>query len=186
MPDMLARFRQHPKIARDLLAHIPRLEDVAEMIAGQLNPVDPADAAIPITRRDAVRLGSQILRVAIEFDHALGLGATRAEVILRLRRQPAEFDPAIVASLAGIETAPIAFQPCQMPIDQLKVGMILQEDLRNANGLLLMATGHELTWPMLMRLRNMLPSSERRQMIRVLAPQGDTEPVAETSSVRTL
>jgi CheY-like chemotaxis protein len=186
MPDMLARFRQHPKIARDLLAHIPRLEDVAEMIAGQLNPVDPADAAIPITRRDAVRLGSQILRVAIEFDHALGLGATRAEVILRLRRQPAEFDPAIVASLAGIETAPIAFQPCQMPIDQLKVGMILQEDLRNANGLLLMATGHELTWPMLMRLRNMLPSSERRQMIRVLAPQGDTELVAETSSVRTL
>ena len=51
------------------------------------------------------------------------------------------------------------------------VGMVLQEDLRRANGMLIMAANHELTWPMLLRLRSMLGQVERRRMIRVLAPK---------------
>ena len=57
--------------------------------------------------------------------------------------------------------------------------MVLQEDLRSANGLLLMASSHDLTWPMLLRLRNMLPDTERRQVIRVLAPQTDRTHTAD-------
>jgi CheY-like chemotaxis protein len=174
-PEMRAQFQQHPKIARDLLVNVPRLEDVAEMIACQLNPVDAADADVPIARRHTVRLGGQILRVAMEFDHAICLGSTRLEALASMLQQPREFDAAIVASLSDVVPTAMALQPRQVPIDDLKVGMILQEDLRNANGLLLMASGHELTLPMLTRLRNMLASNERRKVIRVLAPHTDTE-----------
>jgi response regulator RpfG family c-di-GMP phosphodiesterase len=181
-PDMRAQFQLHPRIARDLLVNVPRLEEVAEMIGCQLNPADPADAGVPIDKRDAVRLGGQILHVAMAFDHAICVGSTRPEALAGMLHQPREFDPAIVASLAGVVPAAIALQPRQLPIDDLNVGMVLQEDLRNANGLLLMSSGHELTLPMLTRLRNMLPSNERRQMIRVLTPRADTDAQLPASS----
>ena len=66
----------HPAAARDLLANIPRLEQVAAIVGRQREPYDPADAAMPLPARDAVKLGAQVLRVAIEFDAGMCGGLT--------------------------------------------------------------------------------------------------------------
>ena len=71
------RFRMHPSIAFEFLKKIPRLENVALMIAAQQNPAeykfphgDPLESV-------AAKLGAEILSVAIDFDQMLMTRITR-------------------------------------------------------------------------------------------------------------
>jgi hypothetical protein len=50
------------------------------------------------------------------------------------------------------------------------VGMILDEDLRNSYGLLLMPKGQEITAPVAMRLKS-FAAQDLRQRTRVLVPR---------------
>ena len=80
----------HPAAARDLLANIPRLERVAAMVGGQRDPYDAEDAGLPIGQRDPVKVGAQILRVAIEFDAGMCAGLSPADALSRLRLRPGQ------------------------------------------------------------------------------------------------
>jgi len=60
----IARFSAHPQLARDLLAHIPRLEPVAWMIGQQL----AKDGEYSGADADAINQGAKILRLAVAFD----------------------------------------------------------------------------------------------------------------------
>ncbi|HLQ76805.1 MAG TPA: HD domain-containing phosphohydrolase, partial [Terriglobia bacterium] len=63
--DQEVRFAEHPLVARQLLQHIPRLEEVAAMVGRQREPFD-SQTRVPIVERDAETLGAQILKVCIE------------------------------------------------------------------------------------------------------------------------
>lgn len=169
-PRTISQHRQtHPAAARDLLANIPRLGRVAAIVGGQRDAYDPADAHVPLAQRDPVKLGAQVLRAAIEFDAGLCGGLSPAEALSRLRMRRDFYDPRVVHSLADITIPAMAYVPRRLPVADLQSGMVLDQDVRNETGLLLVSRGHEVTLPLLLRLRSLVASGAIAAQLRVLA-----------------
>ena len=80
-PEHEKRYSQHPQIAHDLLARIPRLELVADMILQQKEvPRDLSRTLSPAA--ESVLRGAQMLKVSLAFDNLLstGIGTTRGPI----------------------------------------------------------------------------------------------------------
>lgn len=134
----------HPEIAAGLLAHIPRLKEVAAMVGAQQAPPTPE-----------VPLGARILRAALDYDMELrrGLAPTRAVALLRSR--PDRYDPAVLDALAdGLAAASDA--PMRgVPVAELRPGMVLARDLVDAKGAPLLLAGQQVSEASISRLRNL-------------------------------
>jgi CheY-like chemotaxis protein len=169
-PRVISQHRQtHPAAARDLLANIPRLGQVAAIVGAQRDAYDPADGRIPLVQRDPVKLGAQVLRSAIEFDAGMCGGLSPSEALSRLRMRRDFYDPRVVEALTDIDIPAIAYVPRRLPVADLQSGMLLDQDVRNHTGLLLVSRGHEVTLPLLIRLRSLVSSGAIAAQLRVLA-----------------
>jgi len=162
----------HASVGYELLKNIPRLDIVAGIIARQQDPIDPADAKVPLIDRDPTRRGGNVLRVAIEFDAAVLAGVAREVALIRMRDRPSDFDRTVVDSMRTAELPEHTFEGRTETMAHLRVGMILDEDLRNASGLLIMPRGLEITRPLLLRLGATRSDEELRRVVHVLAPRG--------------
>ena len=162
----------HPSVGYELLKNIPRLDAVAGIIARQQDPIDPADAKVSLIDQDPTRRGGYVLRVAIEFDASIVSGVGREVTLIRMRNRPADFARTVVDSMRNAELPEHTFEARTEAIADLRVGMILDEDLRNASGLLIMPRGLEITRPLLLRLRATRSDEELRRVVQVLAPRG--------------
>jgi response regulator RpfG family c-di-GMP phosphodiesterase len=96
-------FSTHPQVAKDLLINIPRLELVAQMIAGQLRPSPERIWADDQEAADAVYMGAHMLKVVIAFDRLTSQGMSPRAAVAGLRKRPDEYLPEIVDALPGIE-----------------------------------------------------------------------------------
>ena len=149
-----ARFEAHPNVARDLLANVRRLEPVAWMISQQLVRGTPQKAPqLPEMPEELLAFGAKMLKVAVAFDHLRTKNLTNDEAVLRLRYR-AEFDRELVDALADMKYEEPKMELRKVPISTLTVGMILQQDVRNHAGVLMVAKGQEVTRPLLLRLEH--------------------------------
>jgi CheY-like chemotaxis protein len=176
-----AALQDHPAVTQALLKHIPRFEGVAAMIAAQRDPVDPRDVGVPLASRDEIRLGGQMLRVAMEFDIGLAAGHGRSGALARLTHRPGEFEPELVRSLNDVLLPSLTFEPRKIALGSLKAGMVLDEDLRSERGLLLMSRGQEITGSILTRLHSVAPKAWFASKLRVLTPRLDDGNPADRS-----
>jgi len=149
------RVASHPQIAHDLLVRIPRLEVVAAIVLnqGRQRYVTDEERAPIETRRPAV-LGSQIVRVALEFDRLLLQGVGRSQARAALAKRTEEFDPALVRALESFSATASVCDVKRLVFNQLDVGMVLEEDLRTHGGVLVAPKGYTITLPMIHRLRD--------------------------------
>jgi FixJ family two-component response regulator len=153
------RFEAHPNVARDLLANIRRLEPVAWMISQQLIRESPQDGPhVPELPASLLAIGAKMLRVAVAFDNLRMRGVSNEEAVIRLRYR-SEFDRDLVDALADMKSDESKMELRKVPISMLTVGMILQQNVRNHDGLLVVAKGQEVTRPLLIRLEHF---SDRR------------------------
>jgi response regulator RpfG family c-di-GMP phosphodiesterase len=141
----------HPAIGSRLLKHIPRLELVAEMVAQQQQSVPRIDFEGRLDNTQRSMLGGQILKVAIAFDHLLEQGVDEKAAIKTLKENPAAYDPVLVETLA-IGTLHQKLEVMTLPISDLKPGLILDQPVQTAAGMLLIAKGQTLSQAVLMRL----------------------------------
>lgn len=175
-------LEDHPAVAQALLKHIPRFEGVAAIIAAQRAPVDPQDVGVPVVDRDEIRLGGQMLRVAMEFDIGLSAGLGRSGALARLTHRPGEFEPELVRCLNDVLLPSLTFEPRTIALGSLKAGMVLDEDLRSERGLLLMSRGQEITGSMLTRLHSVAPKAWFASKLRVLTPRLTERPGSPESA----
>ncbi len=61
-------FAMHPSIASDLLSHIPRMKQIAEIIAHQDKHFDGSGNPKDTLQGEAIPLGARILKVVLDFD----------------------------------------------------------------------------------------------------------------------
>jgi CheY-like chemotaxis protein len=150
-----ARFAAHPNVARDLLVNIRRLEPVAWMISQQLTQGVPQNPPqVPELPAEVLTFGAKMLRVAVAFDNLKMKGMSSDEAILQLRHRPNDFDCELVDALTDMKSEEARMELRKVPISTLTTGMILQQDVRNRAGLLVVAKGQEVTRPLLARLQN--------------------------------
>jgi response regulator RpfG family c-di-GMP phosphodiesterase len=155
---MVARM---PAVTEQLLAHIPRLESVREMLAASARP--PQKAA---PGKEFVELAAQILRVATEVDELEQRGHRDAAVVDALRARPGMFDPRVIDALAAGEARVIEIK--ELKAKELKVGMVFAEDAMMSGGSLLAPRGYEISVSFLERTRN-FPLGAIREPLKVVA-----------------
>jgi hypothetical protein len=69
----------------------------------------------------------------------------------------------------------------EISIREMSAGMILDQDLRSANGTLLVARNQEISYPLLVRIRNLNQKSPILEKIRVKIIESTALPSLETT-----
>ena len=173
----------HPSISYELLSRIPRLEMVASMIAGQ-----QGQSAGKVHRSHAiepVELGAHMLRIAVEFDQLLLRGDSFDDAVRRMKNRPADYYPAAIAALESMSQESISYVTKEISIREISTGMILDEDLRTPDGNLMAARNQEISYPLLVRVRNMNQKSPIYRKIRVRISPGE-EPAYQEAKEQTV
>jgi response regulator RpfG family c-di-GMP phosphodiesterase len=150
-----ARYDTHAGVAAQLLSNIPRLEAVARMIAKQDSAPPYSSAGVDL-KQDPVALGAQILRVAVAYDQLLSGGTSHEESLTRLRSRDKQLAAVVVNALANLELDAQRMEARKCLVSELENEMVLQEDVRTASGMLLVAKGTQISYALLARMRNFL------------------------------
>jgi response regulator RpfG family c-di-GMP phosphodiesterase len=160
-------FESHPSVGYRLVANIPRLEPVARMIQGQKTPFsqDGSDDS------STIALGAQMLKVALDFDERLIRGMSPKAAVADMRQRAGEYNPRLLAALASLQLSGGDKGLRTVFVRELRTGMILDEDVRGKNGLLLVAKGQEVTYPVLEFLRSFSKGIGVVEPFRVLVPR---------------
>ena len=145
-PEQAAVLDRHPSVAGDLLQKIPRLNTVAEIVRHQHGTARSTDRV--------VTLGARMLAAALAYDELIALGATGAQAMAALRKEPDKYDKGVLAALSSAGSALGEMTTRVVPVTQIRVGMVLQEDVRSRDDNLIVSRGHQVTEGSLRRLRS--------------------------------
>jgi FixJ family two-component response regulator len=144
---MLARL---PALADSLLARIPRLEAVREIVRHQLptdrNPVKPLAPDAPE--------GARLLQAVREYDALVwrGMPGDLAIAALSARKIHDREMLLALAEVGGMRLPNEAVR--EIDVDELAIGHELADDLHSAKGLLLVGRGQIITERLLIRVHN--------------------------------
>lgn len=147
-------FRAHPSVGRKLLENIPRLESVARMIANQQQPMVSFGSSDRTKEKDAIGLGAQMLKIALDFDDGLNRGMSVKSVLAEMRNRPDEYNQRLLAALNEIEIEDPDRIVKSVFVRELTTSMIIDEDVRGNGGVMLVARGQEVSEFVVQFLRN--------------------------------
>jgi response regulator RpfG family c-di-GMP phosphodiesterase len=166
-----ARFNAHPAAARDLLVSVPRLEAVAWMIGEQLErEISQNPPHVATLSSDVVVMGAKMLKLAVAFDALRMQAISNDEAIARLRSRPAEFEDKLLDAMMSLKAEGSKMISRKISVTKLTPGMILQQEIRTTNGLLIVAKGQEITRPLVARLLNFSEAGMIEAEILALIP----------------
>src|SRR5581483_11095924 len=160
-------FRSHPSIGCSLVAKIPRLGVVGEIIRNQMIPHrDLRDPNIP----DVVAVGAQMLMIAIYFDETLSRGGFAESALKVMGDRPEVYQPSLVAAIKTAEISAVELAVKTVNLRDLQPRMVLHEDISAKNGLFLVAKGHVVSEALIARLQNFARTLGINEPVTVLAP----------------
>jgi len=169
-PEEKRLFERHPFIASNLIAHIPRLGEVAEIVSLQEKRFDGSGFPEGPLEGEDIPIGARILKACLDFDTLQGRGMSAEEALETMRRRKGWYDPAVLAALDGVVHAQGRYILRAVGIDGLFPGMILAENVVGRDGTLLLAKGRELTRPTVERLLGVAQAYGLAEPIRVFIP----------------
>jgi response regulator RpfG family c-di-GMP phosphodiesterase len=147
-------YESHPEVAGKLLAQIPRLEDVAGMVAGQLKAPAKELATGNAETWKPQAIGAAILWTAVRFDLLVNQGRTPQAAAQQIRQLVPHLPQAITDAM--IKT-PVATggrrESRKVTVSNLSIGMILEGEVLSTKGIRLVPKGAEITGSLLGRLR---------------------------------
>ena len=154
-PEEQARYDSHPEVARNLLENIPRMEPIAWLIAHQNRPTT-VDSDIADREMADMRLGADLLQVAIGFDDLIRKGRSRVEAANLLMKQYRHVDQKVLFSLVELDPEKDETHGEKCSISNLSAGMVLAEDIYSKTGALVVTRGQEVTTTLILKLKSLL------------------------------
>jgi response regulator RpfG family c-di-GMP phosphodiesterase len=161
-------YASHPLAGSQLLAHIPRLEPVARIIAQQLRTEAPKPGWTEVEMN--IRRAAQMLQVAVKLDQLTSRGLRVPEAIAEMKRPPCLHPADLLAALETFARDEAVGVEMSVMVSQLEPGMSFAEDVKGCNGELLVPKGREANMPVIVRLRSYDTSIGVDQPFRVLVP----------------
>ena len=168
-PEEEQHYAMHPTVAHDLLRNIPRLEPIAWMIAHQNKSIS-VEGDVADREMADMRLGAEILQAALAFDEFLGRGFSRTEAAHNAARQFKGLDPRIFRALVELEPEKQDRETRLCRLDELTTGMILDQEVRAADGTLVVSVGQEVTMPLLLKLKSFQEKGALEDKVRIFVP----------------
>ncbi len=165
-------YEKHPRVAASLLQRIPRLEEVAAMVAKQNDPLGEAEK----TRSDPVLLGSQLIRLASALDQKIAKEKDPRDALEELRKEGEGF-PSFLLEAAGKIEAKGGFKTTTrlVGLKDLRASMVLDENVYAQNGILLAPKGQEVNVAVIERLRGFAGGVGIKEPFRVIVESESEE-----------
>jgi response regulator RpfG family c-di-GMP phosphodiesterase len=158
-----------PEIAERLVAHIPRLEPVREILRHQHTRWDGENSPTPSIRGDAIPLGARLLSVALDFDRLEAQGMERALALDTLTGRTGWYDPTVLSAFTEVMGTRTGANVREMRLSEVTPGMIFVNDVFE-DELLLVARGQEVTESLVGRVQHHWASFASSVMVRVILP----------------
>ncbi|MCK5547509.1 MAG: response regulator, partial [Thermoplasmata archaeon] len=162
-------FSSHPQIAERLLANIPRLERIASIIKGQREPFSAHNEEEQLSKQRMTTVGSELLKIALDFDELISRGLSHESAITALRKREGEYNPNMITTLEKYEIDEIEQRGHieNVGIADLKIGMIIDEDVLSNSGAPVLRKGQEVTSLLIERLHNFAEGVGIREPFRI-------------------
>jgi ActR/RegA family two-component response regulator len=157
-PEEKEIYRSYPENGAKLIANIPRLGSVAELIRDQRKIVDGATRASQ---------PAKILNIALEYLE-LESATSPHNAISVISAKEYVYGKDLISALEASVDTKAGYIPNSLKISQLKEHMILDEDVLTVDNLLLVKKGQELSEIIIMRLVNYGKSCGVKEPIKVL------------------
>ena len=166
-------YHRHPQVGRDLIARIPRLEGVAEIIGHQNRRIsDDIGANARTDQTDAATFGARILKVVLDFDKLLEARNLPHAICHELASRVGWYDPVVLNALFEvIEDGIDEYASFILPLTALEPGMLLDEALTTKRGAFLLSAGHEITISLILRLQNFFEAGLITEELHVRVPK---------------
>jgi len=184
--DEIRMMADHPGIGENLLAKIPRLKEVAEIIGRQQSISKEYSPGGSLPKQPAM-LGALILKAAIDFDRLLTQGRSQPQAIGILKKQPDDYPPVVLDALMHVDVVNAEVEMRVVKISNLNSSMTLAEDIRTSKNILVAARGQQVTFSMRKLLDNFSSRKEIKEEVCVYVPEGGakettTAPVTASTS----
>jgi ActR/RegA family two-component response regulator len=160
-------FASQYEVAGRLLARIPRLEEIARIVAAQHLQTGTASDCETL---GSLEIGIQMLQIASSFDQGLVRGLTRDGILSEIKAQR-KYSTELIAAMRTAEIPQFGGQARSMKLHDLRCGMIIDGEVRSKNGILLYTKGQEVTETLIDRLKNFAGSMGIIEPISALVPQ---------------
>lgn len=162
-------FEAHPTVGRDLLAHVPRLKLISEMIARQ-NDALGAISIPPSTREEIVVVGAALIRFALDVDREVASAGSLGRALGLMRRAEKAPRPEFVEALLDYHPEEHGEVVRGVGVNDLRSYMVLDDDVRTKAGSVIVPRGHEVNRALIGRLKNFAAGVGLVEPIRVRIP----------------
>ena len=157
-----------PQVAYNLLCKIPRFEQIATMILNQHKPFHEYSDQ---EAGSEVALGSQMLRIAIDLDEMITAGQDQESITSKLiLNEDQNYNSHLTVSLTDYFEDVKCYNSFALNVNDLTVGMVLDQDVFSHSGALLLVKGQEITEAVLPRIYNFQKYMGILQPIKILIP----------------
>lgn len=176
-------YNQHPYVAADLVAKIPRMKHVGDIIRLQDKHYD--SGAGPDHARSSYQapVEARILKVALDFDALESAGKTRLQAINDLKNRTGRYDPNVLNALHEVIADSPKYDVRRISACQLRLGMILGEDVRTNSDVVLASKGQEINASITLRIQSSACMTGVKEpfIVLVSANEGSAETDPEES-----
>jgi CheY-like chemotaxis protein len=156
-------FDEHPLMAHRLLSAIPRFEEIASMI--QLQTGGPYG-----TPSNDIERGGAMLRVALLMERTTAEGKNVPDAVALLERKLGAAELPYLKTLADFRLAGGSTTVRALTVVQMTAEMILEEDVRTSNSVVVVPKGRELSMVLIERLLKFSRAGTLIEPIRVRIP----------------
>lgn len=139
-PAQQLAVNNHPEIGARLIAKIPRLSGVAQIVRRQN---EPYEKTLKYGGSEPIGLCANILKAAIDLEWQVTNGNTAGQSIGLLQRNPKTYNPEVVKVLSEVLNYNHGKRAIQ--VHELSEGMILDEPLVSTRGDLLLDAGETIS-----------------------------------------
>lgn len=146
-----------PEIGANLIANIPRMAPVADIVRYQRKNFDGSGFPNDAVTGENIPMGARILRVLCDLVRVEAGRKTRAEAFVQLKLKTGVYDPKVLDAVAssfdlylGAEQAEIK----SIPFSELKAGDVLASDILTKDGTLVVGCGAQISGALLRKLQN--------------------------------
>jgi response regulator RpfG family c-di-GMP phosphodiesterase len=164
----------HPNIGCQLLAEVPRLERIAQIIARQNASSSRKIMPSPgMGEEDVIEFGAQLLDVSLFIDRALGKGNTFVQA-LAMAQEKFGVDHPMVEAMMSYERQQPDRVKTRVRARDLSTSMIAAEDIMNEAGRVVVTRGQRISEPVRLHLQSCAQAAGLQEpfQVEVLSVEG--------------
>ena len=146
-----------PEVGRDLLANIPRLEEVAQIVLYQHKHFNGGGHPPHSVSREQIPIGSRILKVCLDMTDLTAKGFSPHDALAMMQSRQGWYDPMVLAKAVecfGEAQVPAGAEHGTVAVTDLRLGHSVITDIVAKDGTVVVPAGQVLTVSLLEKVRN--------------------------------